>query len=310
MNNVMQLTQNRPLVVFLGPTANGKTRLSLSVAEHFDAEIISADSRQVFRRMDIGTGKDLEEYGSTPYHLIDIAEPGEEYNLFRFASDFSKAFIDITQRGKLPFLVGGTGMYIDAVLQRYALTSAPVDESLRDQLFSESHEVLIKKLESIAPSLHNHTDLQDKTRTIRAIEIAIAEKNNAETLSWPKYSPMVIGLQYPRATTRKRITERLTQRLQAGMLEEAQSLLDSGVSHESLEHYGLEYRYLSLHLKGAINYNDMFQKLNSSIHQFAKQQEKWFRKIEFKGIKIHWVDTEKDLPLQTRDLIEAHLNKA
>lgn len=305
----MQLTLNNPLIVFLGPTANGKTRLSLSVAEHFNAEIISADSRQVFRRMDIGTGKDLEEYGATPYHLINIAEPGEEYNLFRFASDFKVAFNDITRRGRLPFLVGGTGMYLDAVLQRYALTRAPIDEALRDELFSASHEVLLEKLATLAPSLHNQTDLQDKTRTIRAIEIALAEQNNAETLSWPEYSPLVIGLQYPRTTTRKRITERLNERLKAGMIEEAQSLLDSGVSHESLQHYGLEYRFLSLYLKGEIKYNDMFQKLNSAIHQFAKQQEKWFRKIESKGVRIHWLDTEFDLTSQTKSLIETHLKE-
>jgi len=291
----MQNKQKHPLIVILGPTASGKTRLGVELAQTLDGEIISADSRQVFRGMDIGTGKDLEEYGSTPYHLIDIAKPGEEYNLFRYANDFSAAFSDIKQRNKNALLVGGTGLYLDATLQRYTMTKAPIDPALHAELDAQSHDALITHLQTLNPSLHNATDITDKARTIRAIEIALAEHSGEEVFRWPEYTPIVFGLQFPREITRKRITQRLAQRLNHGMVEEVETLVANGVSHESLEHYGLEYRFISQHLRGALNYNDMQQKLCSAIHQFAKQQEKWFRNIEKKGCSIHWLDTEAHL---------------
>lgn len=304
----MQISPSQPLIVILGPTASGKTRLGVEMAERFNGQIISADSRQVFRSMDIGTGKDLEEYGDTPYHLIDIADPGEEYNLFRFAKDFNAAFSQVLNNGALPFLVGGTGMYLDAVLRRYALTQAPKDDALRSSLEAKEHDELIKELCELNPKQHNQTDLSDKQRTIRAIEIALAEKSGAHTIRWPDFQALTIGLQYPRATTRERISSRLKSRLQEGMIDEVKALLESGVSHEALEHYGLEYRYLSLFLRGELSYNDMFQKLQSAIHQFAKQQEKWFRNIEKKGVGIHWLDTQGDISNECHACIDSFLN--
>ncbi|KZY63834.1 MULTISPECIES: tRNA (adenosine(37)-N6)-dimethylallyltransferase MiaA [unclassified Oleiphilus] len=303
----MQIQKKTPLIVILGPTANGKTRLGIELAKQFNGEIISADSRQVFRRMDIGTGKDLQEYGDLPYHLIDIAEPGQEYNLFRYAQDFSSAFEKVISRNKLPFLVGGTGMYLDATLQRYALTSAPIDKKLRSELEEKSHEQLIHQLHELSPSLHNETDSIDKDRTIRAIEIALAEKSGSPCVHWPDFEPCVIGLQFPREVTRERISARLSARLEEGMIEEVENLIQDGVSHEALEHYGLEYRFISQHLLGEMNLNDMHQKLRSAIHQFAKQQEKWFRNIEKKGVKIHWLDTQNSLFDQGSKIVSSFL---
>ncbi|WP_068453842.1 tRNA (adenosine(37)-N6)-dimethylallyltransferase MiaA [Oleiphilus sp. HI0080] len=306
----MQKPPTHPLIVILGPTASGKTHLGVDMARRFHGEVLSADSRQVFKGMDIGTGKDLQEYGEIPYHLIDIALPGEEYNLFRFAQDFNNAYSSVLDKGVLPFLVGGTGMYLDAVLRRYALTKAPFDEHLRNELNNKDHADLIDQLATLNPHLHNQTDIADKQRTVRAIEIALAEKNGSETVCWPDYQPLVFGLQYPRETTRKRISQRLASRLDEGMLDEVKQLLEQGVSHTSLEHYGLEYRYLSLFLRGELDYNDMFQKLRSAIHQFAKQQEKWFRNIEKKGVSIHWLNTQDDFAAECANHISRYLERA
>ncbi len=306
----MQISSKHPLIVILGPTASGKTRLGVEMARHFGGEIISADSRQVFCGMDIGTGKDLEEYGEIPHHLIDIAKPGEEYNLYRFAEDFSGAFKEITQKHKVPFLVGGTGMYLDAVLRRYELAKAPVDEAARSSLEARNHNDLIQELKQLNPSQHNETDTSDKQRTIRAIEIACAERNGSDFIRWPEFKPLTIGLQFQREITRQRISQRLKSRLDEGMIDEVRTLLAQGVSHSALEHYGLEYRYLSLFLRGELNYNDMFQKLQSAIHQFAKQQEKWFRNIEKKGVDIFWLDTNENIEAQCIDQIESFLTAA
>lgn len=307
LNRVMQIPSSKPLIVILGPTASGKTHLGVEMARRFKGEVISADSRQVFRGMDIGTGKDLQEYGDTPYHLIDIASPGEEYNLFQFAQDFNEAYSAVLRHASLPFLVGGTGMYLDAVLRRYSLTRAPINEALRAELENKDHHELIDQLTTLNPNQHNQTDAEDKQRTIRAIEIALAEQSGAETVCWPDFQPLVIGLQYPRATTRERISQRLRSRLDEGMIDEVKNLLEQGVSHSSLEHYGLEYRYLSLFLRDELSYNDMFQKLQSAIHQFAKQQEKWFRNIEKKGISIHWLNTQDDVIIECANQISAYL---
>lgn len=279
------------------------------MAKQFAGEIISADSRQVFCGMDIGTGKDLEEYGEVPHHLIDIAQPGEEYNLYRFAEDFSEAFNEITRKQKSPFLVGGTGMYLDAVLRRYELTKAPVDQSARASMQARDHQDLINELKRLNPNQHNQTDTSDKQRTIRAIEILRAEREGATPVPWPEFRALTIGLQFPRDITRQRISQRLKSRLNDGMIEEVRALLEQGVSHSALEHYGLEYRYLSLFLRGEITYNDMYQKLQSAIHQFAKQQEKWFRNIEKKGVDIFWLDTSTNIEVQCRKRIESFLSE-
>jgi tRNA dimethylallyltransferase len=305
----MQIASKSPLIAIIGPTASGKTRLGVEMAKQFAGEIISADSRQVFCGMDIGTGKDLDEYGEVPHHLIDIAQPGEEYNLYRFAEDFSEAFNDITQKQKLPFLVGGTGMYLDAVLRRYELTKAPIDQSARASLQDRDHQDLIDELKRLNPNQHNETDTNDKQRTIRAIEILRAEQEGADSIHWPAFKALTIGLQFPRGITRQRISQRLKSRLEEGMIEEVNALLEQGVSHAALEHYGLEYRYLSLFLRGELTYNDMFQKLQSAIHQFAKQQEKWFRNIEKKGVDIFWLDTSTDIEAQCHERIESFLRE-
>ena len=190
----MQIPASKPLIVILGPTASGKTHLGVEMARRFNGEIISADSRQVFKGMDIGTGKDLQEYGDTPYHLIDVASPGEEYNLFRFAQDFNEAYAAVLRHASLPFLVGGTGMYLDAVLRRYSLTRAPINDALRAELENKDHHELIDQLTTLNPNQHNQTDAEDNPRTIRAIEIALADRSGAETVRWPDFHPLLIGL--------------------------------------------------------------------------------------------------------------------
>jgi len=283
------------LIVILGPTASGKTRLAVAAAERLGGEIISADSRQVFRRMDIGTGKDLEEYGAVPYHLIDVLEPGEEFSVFAFLGHFTVAFNDITSRGRLPFLVGGTGLYLDAVLRGYRMVHAPENPMLRRELEPLSLESLQERLFGLNPLLHNNTDLLVRERLVRAIEIATLEaEGGGEAVTLPELRPLVFGMKLEREELRRRITSRLKTRLQSGMVEEMQSLIDSGVTSERLDYYGLEYRYVSRYLCGELNRNDMFQKLNSAIHDFAKKQENWFRRMEKHGVKIIWLDAGGD----------------
>ncbi len=303
MNKVILRDPRTPLVTILGPTASGKTALGVCLAEALNGEIISADSRQVYQGMDIGTGKDLEEYGSIPHHLIDIIKPGQDYNVFSFARDFRQSFLDITSRGKLPLLVGGTGMYLDAVIRRYEMVEAPINEALRNRLEEKTHEALVKELLILKPEQHNRTDTNDKARTIRAIEIALAEQNPQNQTQWPHVEAIVFGLQFQREITRERITKRLKVRLDNGMIEEVETLKNQGVSDELLHFYGLEYRFVSQHLRGELSFNDMFQKLNSAIHQFAKQQEKWFRNIEKKGGAIHWLNTSGDYAQEALEVI-------
>jgi len=286
------------LIVILGPTASGKTRLAVAAAGCLGGEIISADSRQVFRRMDIGTGKDLEEYGDVPHHLIDVLDPGEEFSVFAFLSLFSAAFNDITTRGRLPFLVGGTGLYLDAVLRGYRMLHAPENLPLRRELDQLPLEALQARLLALNPSQHNTTDLLDRQRLVRAIEIATMQSGGGgETVRLPEVRPLVFGLRLERELLRRRITERLKSRLQGGMVEEVQRLLADGVPAERLDYYGLEYRYLSRYLGGELNRNDMFQKLNAAIHDFAKKQENWFRRMEKQGVEIVWLDPTGE-PLQ------------
>ena len=294
-----------PFVCILGPTASGKTRLGVSLAKHFDGEIISADSRQVYRGMDIGTGKDLNEYQNVPYHLIDICDPLEEYNLFNYILGFNQAMKAISGRGHQAFVVGGTGMYLDALLSRYQLTEA--QQALSPELQAMDDEGLRVKLLTLNPTLHNTTDLTERKRTIRAIQIEEAKRQGHHIIS-PHYSEaLTLGIRVSRDEAKQGITTRLKQRLNEGMIEEVEQLNAQGVSWDKLHFFGLEYRFIAQHLKGELSYNDMYQKLNSAIHHFAKQQEKWFRTIESKGCKIHWLSLNDDLEQRALEICESYL---
>ena len=300
------MTTHQPynLLTILGPTASGKTRLAVALARELAGEIISADSRQVFRRMDIGTGKDLLEYDGVPHHLIDILEPGTEFSVFAFQRLFLDAVVDIRERGRLPILCGGTGMYLDAALRGYRMAEVPEDTLLRAEMEGVGDDVLAVMLRSIRPDQHNRTDLVDRQRIIRALEIARHDRDyEASEESFPDIRSLVIGIRWERTLLRGRITERLRQRLEIGLIEEVQQLHDSGVPWEKLDYYGLEYRFVGAFLRGDLNRNDLFQKLNSAIHAFAKRQETWFRRMERQGITIHWVDGGEEAAAQTRGLI-------
>lgn len=284
------------IVVILGPTASGKTRLAVDSAVRLGGEIISADSRQVYRGMDIGTGKDLEEYGDMPHHLIDIVDPGYEFNVFEFQQRFYAAFEDIRMRERLPVLCGGTGLYLEAVLNAYHMVEAPPDPELRARLERLTHTELQNELLRLKPEQHNSTDLAERERLIRAIEIAAAQQQEPPPPAPPNIHPLVFGLQWPRPLLRQRIRERLHQRLEQGMVEEVERLHQEGTHWETLEFYGLEYRFIAQYLQGGLNYNDMVQKLGSAICKFAKRQETWFRRMEKRGTTIHWLDPA-DAPL-------------
>ncbi len=280
------------LITILGPTATGKTKLAVRLAYEFNGEIISADSRQVYRKMDIGTGKDLNEYNingkQIVYHLINIIDPGEEYNLFLFKKNFHSSFNEIIKKNKLPFLVGGTGMYLSSVLQNYKLKAADFEKQNFEELNSKSIEELRSILLKLNSRLHNTTDLLDKERIIKAI--IISQSKNESKIEFDNISPFIIGIKPERDEIKKRITERLQHRLQNGMIDEVKKLVEDGISFEKLNYFGLEYRYIGLYLQGKINYNDMFQKLNSAIHDFAKRQMTWFKKMEREGVNINWID--------------------
>ncbi len=278
------------LVTVLGPTATGKTQIAAQLASEFNGEIISADSRQVYRGMDIGTGKDLEEYENRniAFHLIDIADPIDEYNLFRFRNDFIKAHQEVKDRNKLPFLVGGTGMYLSSVLQNYHLPKIEYSEKECESLKILPVEELKEILINLGPNLHNITDLVQKERIINAILVEKAHQES-EALS-KKISSLNIGIKSDREEIKRRITERLKKRLDEGMIEEVKKLLKSGITHDKLKFFGLEYKYISLYLKAEIDYEQMFQELNRAIHKFAKRQMTWFRKMEREGVRINWFD--------------------
>ena len=279
------------LITILGCTATGKTKLAVQLAEYFNGEIISADSRQVYRGMNIGTGKDLSEYiingKSIPYHLIDVLDPKKEFNLFLFKEHFQKAFQKIVGSNNIPFLVGGTGLYLSSVLQDYNLSKADFESDAKN-LSSLSDEELKKILINLNPRLHNTTDLNDRERIIKAI---VVSKSKAEKNQDYKINSLNIGVNLSRDEIKKGITVRLKKRLdEEGMIEEVKSLLDFGVSYEKMFFFGLEYKFIAQYLKGELNKNDMFQKLNSAIHDFAKRQMTWFRKMEKEGIIINWID--------------------
>lgn len=286
---------NYDLITILGPTACGKTTFATNLAYHLDAEIISADSRQVYRRMDIGTGKDLSEYivqgKQIPYHLIDITDPGYKYNVYEYQRDFLRAYEAIRSRGKRIILCGGTGLYLESILRGYRLSTVPQNLALRQALGSKSLAELTTILKSYK-ALHNTTDVDTAQRAIRAIEIEEHYRQHTKAeRPFPTLHCLTLGLSIEREARRKRITKRLKQRLSAGMIEEVQALLDSGVSPEDLIYYGLEYKYVTQHLQGRLSKEELFHVLEIAIHQFAKRQMTWFRGMERRGITIHWFPT-------------------
>ena len=282
------------LLVVLGPTASGKTSLAVRLAEHFNGEIISADSRQVYRGLDIGSGKDLHEYQEIPYHLIDIVDPGYEFNVFDFQRSFFEAFEEIKNRGNLPIMAGGSALYVDSVLNGYQMVKVPEDPELRARLENDSHQQLTEKLLELKPQQHNTTNLLERDRLIRAIEIAEGEKANPHLPAMPEIVPKIIGIQFERQQTRDRITERLKDRMQNGMIEEVENLHQQGISWQTLEYYGLEYRMIAQYLQQQMDYDEMFQKLNIAIHQFSKKQATWLRRMQRNGHQIEWVDGNKN----------------
>ncbi len=283
-------------VIVLGPTAVGKTSIGVALAAAFNGEIISADSRQTYRHLDIGSGKDLDEYTvdgrKIPYHLIDIIDLPAEYNVYNYQQDFYKAFKDIQTRAKLPVVVGGTGMYLDAIVRDYQLVNMPVNEELHKELENTPLEVLSARLLELQPDLHTKCDLLEKDRVIKALEIIEAKKAGYDTTSAerPEINPFIIGTSLPRPQLWENISIRLKERLENGMLEEVQGIHEIGISWERLEKLGLEYRYCSLFLQGKItDKEDLYNQLFIAIRQFAKRQETWFRMMEKKGVEIHWL---------------------
>ena len=290
------------LITIIGPTASGKTPLATALADRLDTEIISGDSRQVYRRMDLGTGKDLADYTiegrSIPYHLIDIVEPGYKYNVFEYQRDFLKAYESIVEKGKLPILCGGTGMYIESVLKGYRLLPVPENPELRASLEGKSLGELTRILEGYK-KLHNSTDLDTAKRAIRAIEIEEYYKQQPpEFREFPTLKSLIIGVDIDRELRREKITRRLKQRLDEGMVEEVRGLLAEGISAENLIYYGLEYKFLTQYAIGELTYEEMFHQLETAIHQFAKRQMTWFRGMERRGFTIHWLDAT--LPMEEK----------
>jgi len=276
------------LLTILGPTATGKTKIASMLATEINGEIISADSRQVYKGMNIGTGKDLKEFNerNINYYLIDIAEPSEEYNLFRFKHDFNTAYNKIKSEGRLPVMVGGTGLYISSIVQNYSLPEIAASEKERRKLEELSEEELRNILLELKPDQHNITDISDKERIITAIlvERSVSKKDERNVL----INSLNIGIRFEREEIKKRITDRLKQRLDEGMIEEVGELIKKGITFDKLIFFGLEYKYAGLYITGKMNYNDMLQKLNSAIHSFAKRQMTWFRKMERESVIINW----------------------
>ena len=305
------------MITILGPTASGKTPLAAALAYEIGGEIISADSRQVYRRMDIGTGKDLIDYNvesgegkveSIPYHLIDICEPGTKYNLFQYQQDFFDAYQDIIGRGKTPILCGGTGLYIEAVLKGYQLSPVPQNPELRARLegktLDELTEMLVELKKQNGSTMHNKTDVDSCQRAIRAIEI---EEYNLHTPTpkreLPPIDSLIVGVNIDREARREKITRRLKTRLEEGMIEEVRSLLAEGIPAEDLIYYGLEYKFVTEYLVGKMTYDEMFQRLEIAIHQFAKRQMTWFRGMERRGFTIHWIDALQPMEEKVRQIL-------
>lgn len=296
-------------IVLLGPTASGKTSLAVRLAYNFNLEIISADSRQVYKGLDLGSGKDLDEYNysgkNIPYHLIDVTDLNSEYNVFDFTKDFYRAFKNITGRNIIPLIAGGTGMYLDAVIRKYELVEVPENPEFHQNLLSKPLEELSKLLLSLKPDLHNKTDLEDKARVIKAIEIASYMqsdeylKNKEELFKLPDIQPLILGTSLERPLLRENIKKRLDERFAQGMIEEVENLHKQGFSYERMERLGLEYRFISEYLEGKItSKEELSEKLYTAICQFAKRQETWFRGMERKGVKINWLTKENSQDLK------------
>jgi len=299
---MVELNLKYDLLVITGPTASGKTSLAVAIAKNVGGEIISADSRQVYRSMNLGTGKDYDDYlingTRVPCHLIDIADPGYKYNVFEYQRDFNRVYAELNERKVFPIVCGGSGMYADSIITGYNLIEVQPNSGFRVKLEKKSMEEL-KAILSIYKNLHNTTDISTKKRIIRAIEIAHFEKNRAKKKGeMPKIRSLVVGVMLERDLRRKRITERLKQRLDKGMVAEVKQLIDDGVDKETLIYYGLEYKFITLYLTGKLSYDEMVRDLEIAIHQFAKRQMTWFRGMERRGIKIHWLDGE--LPMEEK----------
>ena len=299
---------NYDLITILGPTASGKTPLAAALAYKLDTEIISGDSRQIYRRMDLGTGKDLADYvvdgHQVPYHLIDIVEPGYKYNVFEYQRDFLSAYNEVKQKGKLLVLCGGTGMYLESVLKGYRLLPVPENPQLRASLAGKSLEELTQML-SVYKKLHNSTDVDTVKRAIRAIEIEEYYKQQPpEYREFPTLNSLIIGVDIDRELRRQKITHRLKQRLDEGMVDEVKALLEGGIAAEDLIYYGLEYKYLTLYATGALSFDDMFHQLEIAIHQFAKRQMTWFRGMERRGFSIHWLDARMPTEEKVEKIID------
>lgn len=294
----MQKQSPYNLIVITGPTASGKTQLAAHLAYRINGEIISADSRQVYEKMDLGTGKDYDDYivngEKIPFHLIDIRKPGYKYNVYEYQTDFFKVFEDVCSCGKFPIMCGGTGLYIQAVLDQYKMVHVPPNPQLREALKDKSLEELSNILKQFK-KLHNTTDTDTKKRAIRSIEIETYYQNHPEIeVKLPEVKPLIVGIAIDRELRRQKITQRLKARLNQGLIEEVKGLLDAGLSSEDLIYYGLEYKYVTLYVTGQMSYDEMFERLNIAIHQFAKRQMTWFRGMERKGHKIHWLDGTND----------------
>ena len=309
----------KQMITILGPTASGKTPLAAALAKEIDGEIISADSRQVYRRMDIGTGKDLEEYvvgrqesgdkRNIPYYLIDIVEPGTKYNLFQYQQDFFDAYNNIIGNGKTPILCGGTGLYIEAVLKGYKLSPVPQNQELRDRLegksLTELTQILMALKEKNGSNMHNTTDVDSCQRAIRAIEIETYNIEHPMPLrELPPIPSLIVGVNIDREQRREKITRRLKARLEGGMVEEVKALLDEGIPAEDLIYYGLEYKFVTEYLVGKTTYEEMFQRLEIAIHQFAKRQMTWFRGMERRGFTIHWIEAMQPMEEKVKQIMQ------
>lgn len=305
------------MITILGPTASGKTSLAAALAARIDAEIISADSRQVYRGMTIGTGKDLDDYRQgdrlIPYHLIDICEPGTKYNLFQYQQDFHLIYNNIVARGERPILCGGTGLYIESVLKGYALSPVPQNQALRDELADKSLAELTEMLEDLKRRnhsvMHNRTDVDTAQRAIRAIEIETYNlEHPTDNRTLPPIDSVIIGVDINREERRCKITQRLKQRLEEGMVDEIRQLLDRGIAPESLIYYGLEYKFVTEYVIGKTSYEEMFRQLEIAIHQFAKRQMTWFRGMERRGFTIHWIDALDPMDSKVAQIMDiAHI---
>jgi tRNA dimethylallyltransferase len=307
------MSKKFPLITILGPTASGKTKLAVALAHQIGGEIISADSRQVYRGMDIGTGKDLEEYiidnQIISYHLIDIIDAGESYHIHRFQEDFNKVFEEITSKNKPAILCGGSGMYLDAVLKGYQFTAIPIDENLRESLIEKSQEELTEIFQQHPSDFSNLADISTKKRLIRAIEISYFLLKNPTYKIQESKSPnsIIFGLNPAVELRRERITKRLHERLQNGMIEEVKTLIDKGIPPEKLIFYGLEYKFITQFLQSELTYETMVERLNVAIHQFAKRQMTYFRKMERDGLKINWLDLNQPINKIIEEILQKSL---